>query len=267
MPRRVDPGRSSMRAIGEAIELFQLAFLEVAVVRLPLADFVLKGGANMRFFFASQRRSRDIDFDYRGQRLDAFADRVDEVLTSRALAELLREHHLTLSDPRRSKQTTTTRRWKFALTGDAVVDASSKIEFSARRETSADYDLRQIDPVLAGRLGSRPVRLNRYGPIAMVTQKIGALRLRGETQPRDVFDLDLLFRNHPGALAEAAVDAAALEVASARALALSYEDYRSTVADYLEEDVVDVLGTEDAWHDLVLRVTARLDARRAELER
>jgi len=267
MPRPVDSARFSVRAIGEAIELFQLAFLEVAVVRLPLADFVLKGGANMRFFFASQRRSRDIDFDYRGQRFDAFADRVDDVLSSRALAELLRERHVTLSDPRRSKQTATTRRWKVALGGEALFDATSKVEFSARREMSTDYELRQIDPVLAGRLGSRPVRLNRYGPIAMVMQKIGALRLRGETQPRDVFDLDLLFRNHPGALAEAAVDAAALEVASARALALSYEDYRSTVADYLEEDVVDVLGTEDAWHDLVLRVTARLDARRAELER
>src|SRR3989442_11733920 len=263
MPRRVDPGRSSMRAIGEAIELFQLAFLEVAVVRLPLADFVRKGGANMRFFFASQRRSRDIDFDYRGQRLDAFADRVDDVLSSRALAELLRQRQVTPSDPRRSKQTATTRRWKVALAGEA----SSKIEFLARREVSTDYELRQIDPVLAGRLGGRPVRINRYGPIAMITQKIGALRMRGETQPRDVFDLDLLFRSHPGALEGATVDAAALEVASARALALSYEEYRSTVGDYLEEEVVDVLGTEDAWNDMVLRVTARLDARRAELER
>src|SRR5438093_11776678 len=98
MPRPVDPARSSVRAIGEAIELFELAFLGLAVVRLPLADFVLEGGVNRRFFFASQRRSRDIDFDYRGQRFDAFADRVDDVLTSRALAELLREHNLTLSD-------------------------------------------------------------------------------------------------------------------------------------------------------------------------
>jgi len=132
---------------------------------------------------------------------------------------------------------------------------------------STDYELRQIDPVLAGRLGGRPVRINRYGPIAMITQKIGALRMRGETQPRDVFDLDLLFRSHPGALEGVTVDAAALEVASARALALSYEEYRSTVVDYLEEEVGDVLGTEDAWNDMVLRVTARLDARRAELER
>src|SRR2546425_3251027 len=126
MPRPVDSARFSVRAIGEAIELFQLAFLEVAVVRLPLADFVLKGGANMRFFFASQRRSRDIDFDYRGQRFDAFADRVDDVLSSRALAELLRERHVTLSDPRRSKQTATTRRWKVALGGEALFDATKR---------------------------------------------------------------------------------------------------------------------------------------------
>src|SRR2546428_4389727 len=176
------PGPPSTRAIATAIELFQLALLEVAVVRLPLADFVLKGGANMRSFFGSQRRSRDIDFDYRGQRFDAFADRVDDVLKSRALVELLRERDLSLGDPRRSKQSSTTRRWKFALTGDAVFDVSSKIEFSARREISTDYELRQIDPVLAGRLGGRPVRINRYGPTPMGTQKIGARRRPTRTE-------------------------------------------------------------------------------------
>src|SRR5438034_5224210 len=97
-------GRSEREA-GKIIERFHLAFAEVAVVRLPIADFVLKGGANMRFFFRSSRRSRDIDFNYRGNRFENFAGRVDEILESRALSELLRQHEITLVNPRRHKQT------------------------------------------------------------------------------------------------------------------------------------------------------------------
>ena len=254
-----------MREAGKAIELFQLAFLEVAAVRLPLAEFALKGGANMRFFFTSQRRSKDIDFDYVGRRFEAFATRVDEVLESPALAALLRQRGLTLVDPRRSRQTLTTRRWKLGLQAPHVRDASSKLEFSARADAPADYELRAVDSVLAVRLGARSVRINRYGPVGMITHKIGALRMRAETQPRDIFDLDLLLRLHPTALAKAPLGPRALEEARDRALALTYQEYRSTVVDYLEEDVVDVLGSEAAWNDMVLRVTETLDARLVEL--
>lgn len=52
------------RAGGQAFEQFHLVFLEVATARLPLDQFVLKGGANLRFFFRSQRRSVDMDFTY-----------------------------------------------------------------------------------------------------------------------------------------------------------------------------------------------------------
>ena len=58
----------SERAAGKTIERFHLVFVEVAAARLPIADFVLKGGANMRFFFRSQRRLRDLDFNYLGSR-------------------------------------------------------------------------------------------------------------------------------------------------------------------------------------------------------
>src|SRR2546427_13254469 len=73
----------SEREAGKVIERFHLAFVEVGAVRLPIADFVVKGGANMRFFFRSPRRSRDIDFNYLGHRFENFAGRVDEVLESR----------------------------------------------------------------------------------------------------------------------------------------------------------------------------------------
>ena len=259
-------GRSEREA-GKIIERFHLAFVEVAAVRLPIADFVLKGGANMRFFFRSPRRSRDIDFNYLGARSESFAGRVDEVLKSRALAELLRQHEIALINPRRHKQTETTRRWKLSLETPAVESADSKIEFSAREEPLDDFELRPIDPELARRLGGRSVPINRYGPIAMVTQKVNALRHRSETQPRDIFDLDLLFRTHPDALAQAPVDQRFLEEAIERARALTYQEYVTTVVDYLEEEIVDVLGTENAWNDMLRHVLEKFEARWTEVYR
>ena len=256
----------SVREAAKAIDSFQLAFLEVAAVRLPIAAFVLKGGANMRFFFRSSRRSRDIEFDYRGQRVDTFADRVDEVFNSRALAELLRERGLQIIDPHRSKQTETTRRWKLAVRA-AAGEAATKVEFSARGDGSDDYALSQLDPEIARRLGGRPPRVNRYGPVAMVEQKVGALGRRRETQPRDVFDLDVLFRLYPASLGEARLKATTLRAASERALELTYDEYVSTVVESLEQDLIDVLGSEGAWNDMVLRVSSELDARAAVLER
>jgi hypothetical protein len=260
-----DRAGRAVREDAKTIEQFHLAFLEVAVVRLPVAEFALKGGANMRFFFRSPRRSADIDLNYLGGRLANFASRVDEVFESRALAEMLRQHDIALVDPRRDKQTDTTRRWKLSLTSARVRNASSKVEFSARREPVHDVELRAIDPDLARRLGARSVPVNRYGPVGMTTQKIDALRHRSETQPRDVFDLDHLLRLHPNALSDAPVDAAALEDASARASALTYQEYRTTVVDYLDEDTADVLGTEDAWTGMKIRVVEALETRWAEV--
>jgi len=259
-------GRSEREA-GKIIERFHLAFIEVAAVRLPIADFVLKGDANMRFFFRSPRRSRDIDFNYLGMRAESFAGRVDEVLKSRALAELLRQHEITLVNPRRHKQTETTRRWKLSVRTSAIESADSKIEFSAREEPLDDFELRPIDPEVARRLGGRSVPINRYGAVAMVTQKVNALRHRSEIQPRDIFDLDLLFRTHPDALAQAPVEQRSLEEAIERARTLTYQEYVTTVAHYLEEEIVDVLGSENAWNDMVRHVVETLDARWTEVYR
>ncbi len=257
----------SEREAGKAIERFHLAFVEVAAVRLPIADFVVKGGANMRFFFRSSRRSRDIDFNYLGDRFENFAGRVDEVLASRALSELLRQHEITLVNPGRHKQTETTRTWKLSLHTPEVEDADSKVEFSAREEPLDDFELRPVDPELARRLGGRSVPINRYGATAMVTHKLNALRHRSETQPRDVFDLDLLFRTHPDALVRASVEPRALEEALERARTLTYQEYGTTVVDYLEEEIVDVLGTENAWNDMLRHVVERLEARWIEVSR
>jgi len=56
----------------------------------------------------------------------------------------------------------------------------------------------------------------------------------------------------------AALPADELEAAARRALALTYTEYASTVVPFLEEDIVDLYGTADAWTEMQLRVVERL---------
>ena len=79
------------------VEFLHLAFLQVLPTRLPVADYVVKGGANLRLFFDSRRRSQDIDLD------------------SRAFNDLLRVQGVQVMGLAKTKQTDTTRRWKFAV--------------------------------------------------------------------------------------------------------------------------------------------------------
>lgn len=250
------------------MELFHVAFLEVATAPngLPLEQFVLKGGANLRLFYGSARRSVDMDFDYIGTagRADAFADRVDAIFASAALAALLRLRGIQLRDLRRHKQSPTTRRWKFSLDAEGVSGDPSKVEFSARVAEGGhadDHALAAIDADLARRLRARQVRLLRYGPRAAIAQKIGALRLRTHTEPRDVFDLAHLFRDFPDDLGAVGVAPDELQAARDRALELRYDDYAEAVVPYLQEELVELYGSEEAWTDMQLRVAQQLESR------
>ena len=46
-----------LREGARLIEFLHLAFLQVLPTRLPVAQYVVKGGANLRLFFDSRRRS------------------------------------------------------------------------------------------------------------------------------------------------------------------------------------------------------------------
>ena len=256
----MQPVDSQERRAGRAIELLQLAFLEVAAVQLPLPDFALKDGGNLRFFLRSRRRSRDLDIDYLGERFDDFAERVDAVLTSRVLAEILRARSITLASPRRAKDTFTVKRWKLALAAPGMEETASKIEFSARRVDAAPV-FEPLDKELARRLRARAVRLNHYSPPRTIEQKVRALAQRSQTEPRDVFDLDHLLREYPEALSQARLDPSHVRAAIARALDLRYEDYLTLVVEYLEEEFVPLYASEEAWNDMVLRVTTLLEER------
>ena len=251
---------SEDRKAGRAIEQFHFVFCEVAATELPLHDFALKGGGNLRMFLRSRRRSRDLDLDFLGKDFDRFADRVDRLFASRALGELLRVRDIRLVEPHRTKDTATVKRWKLALAAPGMEDAPSKIEFSGRG-TEREPALERVDADLARRLRARPVMINHYPPRPAIEQKVTTLAMRSETQPRDVFDLDHLFREYPDDLAQATLDSGVVRRAVARAWELKYDDYHRLVVEYLEEEFVLMYGSEEAWNEMLLRVTQQLEAR------
>jgi len=228
-------------------------------VQLPLDEFAMKGGGNLRFFLRSPRRSADLDLDYLGRKFGRFGERMDALLVSRQLAELLRLRDIELRFERRhANDSETVKRWKFQLARPAIETASSKIEFSNRGPTAAPV-LAQMDADLARRLGGVPTRIKHYPPPEAIEHKIQALADRSATEPRDVFDLDHLFRQYPHALGQARPDAKKALAAKERAIDIPYEAYRELVVEYLEDGFADLYGTEQAWTDMVVRVVEQLE--------
>jgi hypothetical protein len=250
---------TEQRKQGRAIELFHIAYCQVAAAGLPLDEFAMKGGGNLRFFLRSPRRSADLDLDYLGRKFGRFGERMDALLQSRQLSELLRLRDVELRfEGHRAKDTETVKRWKFQLARPGMETASSKIEFS-NRGSNATPVLEQMDAELARRLGGVAARIKHYLPPDAIEQKIRALADRSATEPRDVFDLDHLFRQYPNALAESRPDPEKTLAAKDRAIDIPYEHYERLVVEYLEEDFVELLGPEQAWSDMVLRVVEHLE--------
>ena len=271
-PRKISPIDAALReahAAAPVIERFQAAFLEVATATLPVADYALKGGANLRFFFGSVRSSKDMDFDYLADRFEAWEDRVNALFDGRALERLLRLRGIHITRLNRvKKQTEVTRRWTLSLATESVSDASSKVEFSAREAPGApasDREVAGVDPEPAKTLGMGRVLLQHYVPHAAISQKVRALRQRTHTEPRDIFDLDHLFRRYPGALESSHLAVDEIDAAVARARALAYDEYRSAVVPFIDEELWPIVGSAESWEAMRTRVVDALEARALEL--
>ena len=68
----------------QIVELFHVAFLDVLSLKLEQTRYVLKGGANLRYFFGSPRYSEDIDLDAWGSRPGSSRRRSTTFLTLRS---------------------------------------------------------------------------------------------------------------------------------------------------------------------------------------
>lgn len=249
---------NTTQAGAKLIEFLQLAFLQVLPTRLPIAAYVVKGGANMRLFYDSRRRSQDIDLDYVGAAFWKVEDKVDETLGSRAFRDLLRLAGVEMADLTKPKQTDTTRRWKFVVVGSGA-RLNSKIEFSSRNAADPEYALEAARSDIGRAAGLRVVKANHYLATAAIRQKIRALAERSETEPRDVFDLDLLFAGNPDAVKAGGVDGMLVGKAIDAAFAIPFEAFADLVVDYLEEEFVEIYNRPEVWDEMVTTVAGHLE--------
>lgn len=240
----------------QAIECFHLAFIQVLSARLDQRNYVLKGGANLRYFFNSHRYSEDIDFDALIEEVWKLEEKVDEVLDSSAVTSLLRSKGVTVERVTKAKLTETTQRWKvlLAVSGrDGTI--STKIEFS-RRNGDQRWLLEAVPDRVVAPYALRAPTLLHYTAAAAIEQKVKALALR--TQARDVFDLELLFREQRDAVEVGALGAATLNAAIERCLELPFEAFEAQVVSFLEPDLVDIYNNASSWEQTQSFVVDRL---------
>lgn len=244
------------------IEEFHLTFLQVLTTALKPNLYVLKGGANLRYFFDSLRYSQDIDLDYLGAQGWRLEEVVDGVLAGPALRMSLRASGLSLVDLSKPKQTETTRRWKLGLASPRSAGSTpvrTKIEFSARGGDQRHEFVALPDRVVE-RYGLRSFSLRSYRLAAMIEQKIGALANRSETKARDVFDLDLLFRLRAKSGDQEPVSSEYAEEAALRALDLPDESFKSEVLPFLEPEIAELYAAPDTWEKMRTFVSGKVEA-------
>lgn len=234
----------------QAIECFHLAFLQVLGSRVNRNHYVVKGGANLRYFFDNHRYSEGIDFDALIEETWKLEDKVDDVLASSAVVALLRSKDVSIRQTSKPKQTDTTRRWKVLLDVPGREEPiSTRIEFS-HRNGDRRWLLEPVPSRVVSTYGLRAPTLLHYTAAPATEQKVRALALRAETQARDVFDLDLLFRTHPDAVAKGALDSKTLNDAIERCLELPYEAFAAQVVPFLEPDVADLYTDPASWEQM-----------------
>ncbi|MEX0972401.1 MAG: nucleotidyl transferase AbiEii/AbiGii toxin family protein [Solirubrobacterales bacterium] len=244
----------------QIVEFFHVVFLDVLSKRLDPTRYVLKGGANLRFFFGSLRYSEDIDLDVSGVEPWGLEEKVDGVLDSAPLSTLLRVGGLTITEFSKPKQTATTRRWKVGVEVPGRSDPlRTKIEFS-NRNGEQRYRLEPVPSRIVSPYALRAPSVQHYIESAPTEQKVVALANRSETQARDVFDLDLLLRRR--ALPAGSLDSQVLSDAADRALQLPFAAFRDQVLPFLEPDAFELYDSEAAWEQMQAFVAEKLEGAR-----
>jgi hypothetical protein len=232
----------------QVVEVFHLAFLRLLEARLGRAQWVVKGGVNLRTWFGSPRTSEDLDLDVIAGEAHELMDTVDRLLSARAFQDLLKLHDITLERASKPKQTETTQRWKLALRSPASqVPIPTKIELS-RRGADGDFVFEPARADVVRQYSIPAPTANHYTATAALRQKIRALAGRREPQARDIWDIDHLLRTtgaepHPLPPALQKV----LPVALDRVLELPFEAFAGQVVPYLPPEQQEIFATRTAW--------------------
>ena len=240
----------------ELREAFHLQFLSRL---LKLSDprlYVLKGGANLRFFHASPRYSEDMDLDVLGGAVSTLRKNGYRVLSDAAFQRSLAALGVVdvqVNDPARAKHTPTTQRFRARVVTAAGEALPTKVEFSRRHQDAASGAIvtGTVSPDRTARYRQLSFQCQHYSGRAQAEQKLAALVGRSEPQVRDVFDLYVLWL---GGHWDDTVGRSLPADTRARTLDLlvsfSYADYADQVLDYLEpESRADYEGV-DRWNDV-----------------
>jgi hypothetical protein len=246
----------------QVVEVFHLHFVRLLCSGPDKTRFAIKGGCNLRFFFESVRYSEDIDLDVAELPVHTLKEKVSRILEGPALSLPLRSRGIEVHGVSAPKQTETTQRWKVSLAVEGrSIPLHTKIEFS-RRGTTEEA---KVEPVAASILAEHrlmPLLVPHYPLAAALRQKVGALVGRSVVQARDVFDLGVLLARAGGRVD--ALDPVRSEIPRAveRAMEVSYADFKSQVASYLQPAQLDSYGSHEAWDALQLHVVELLEKAR-----
>lgn len=243
----------------QAVELFHLHFVRLLCSGPSKGSFAIKGGCNLRFFFESVRYSEDIDLDVAGLPVHALKEKVSAVLGGPALALALRSRGIAITSVSAPKQTETTQRWKVGFTAEGhVFPLHTKIEFS-RRPTMEESKVEPIGATVLAEHQLMPFLASHYPLAAALRQKVRALAGRSVVQARDLFDLGVLFAKAGGKVEALQSIRSDLPRAIERAVDVSYADFKSQVASYLQPDHLDTYGSREAWDALQMQVIDLLE--------
>ena len=104
-----------------------------------------------------------------------------------------------------------------------------------------------------------PFLAPHYALATALRQKVEALAGRSVVQARDVFDLGVLFAKAGGKVDALQSTRSDLPKAIERAMDVSYADFKSQVASYLQPDHLDTYGSREAWDALQMQVVDLLE--------
>lgn len=252
----------------ELREVFHLEFLRWLGRKVKSSNYVVKGGANLRFFFGSFRYSEDMDLDISGIRVHSLRDEVMNILTAPSFNEILRSfgiEKIVPPDISKAKQTETTQRFKIHFLTSAGEDLFTKVEFS-RRGFKGNITTEPVLDAILRVYKMPPLLIPHYEITSAIGQKVEALAMRTAIQARDIFDLYILSSQCKKAVVErpkSKIGPAVFSKAKENLFAVSFEQFRDTVISYLAPDDQPAYNTADIWDEMKLKVLNFIE----ELER
>lgn len=243
-------------------ELFHLEFLRWFSRKVKAGFYVLKGGANLRFFFNSFRYSEDMDLDVQDIEVATLKNTVMEILKSPSFHDALKPfgvERVVPPDIIRAKQTRTTQRFKVHLMTFAGEDLFTKIEFS-RRGFRGEVTVQPVSALILRAYKMPPLLVPHYDIQSTIIQKVGALAARSVIQTRDIFDLYILSSQcESHEIKEIKINKDRLSRAYENVFEISFGQFRDTVISYLSPEDQVIYNSSSLWDEIKLKTSNFID--------